>query len=423
MLTRTIRIQLVLFAVITLVGVSYVSARYVGLTRGLFGGGGCTVSADFPDSGGIFTNAEVTYRGVTVGRVGSLSLIGGGVRVGLRLDSCAHPRIPASVAAVVADRSVVGEQYVNLVPPNGDGPFLSAGQVIPMQRNRLPVATQVLLTDLDRLVRSVDTGRLAVTVSELGQAFSGSGPALGGLLDSSASLLAAARQNLPATLALIGQSSAVLRTALDEAPALRSFASSLRLLSGQLKASDPDIRRLLDDGPAELATVRSFVQGNRTDLGVTLANLATTGQLLVRHRDGLEEILELYPALAAGGQTVLRGDYAALGLVVDHDNDPKDCGDPKKGREGYEGTTFRVPSDLSPQPPNVGARCTAPVSSGTNVRGSANVPGGDPISTNGAGVAYPRVASSGVVSVGDLGAARSTLGDESWIAMLTDALN
>ena len=47
--------------------------------------------------------------------------------------------------------------------------------------------------------------------------------------------------------------------------------------------------------------MRSFIKNNRTDLGVVIANLATTGQLLVRHLDGLEEVLELYPALAAGG--------------------------------------------------------------------------------------------------------------------------
>ncbi|MGN6607395.1 MAG: MlaD family protein, partial [Jatrophihabitans sp.] len=70
-----------LFLIITLVGVSYVSANYVGLTKKLFDSSGCTVKADFPDSGGIFTNAEVTYRGVTVGKVGSLRVIPNGVQV------------------------------------------------------------------------------------------------------------------------------------------------------------------------------------------------------------------------------------------------------------------------------------------------------------------------------------------------------
>ena len=40
MITRTTKIQLVLFVLITLLGVSYVSANYVGLFKGLFGSDG-----------------------------------------------------------------------------------------------------------------------------------------------------------------------------------------------------------------------------------------------------------------------------------------------------------------------------------------------------------------------------------------------
>ena len=59
--------------------------------------------------------------------------------------------------------------------------------------------------------------------------------------------------------------------------------------------------------------VRKFVQDNRTDLGATLANLATIGTIMVRHRDGIEEVFELYPALAAGGQSVIRQRQQSVG--------------------------------------------------------------------------------------------------------------
>ena len=98
MLRRSVKVQLILFVILTLVGVSYVSAEYVGLFKG-FGKDGCTISAEFPDSGGIFTNAEVTYRGVTVGRVGRLRLIDKGVKVDLNIDDCSGPKIPVSTSA------------------------------------------------------------------------------------------------------------------------------------------------------------------------------------------------------------------------------------------------------------------------------------------------------------------------------------
>jgi phospholipid/cholesterol/gamma-HCH transport system substrate-binding protein len=424
MLTRSTRVRLILFVIITLVGVSYVSAKYVGITKGIIGAKGCTVSADFPDSGGIFTNAEVTYRGVTVGKVGKLHLIDNGVRVDLHLDKCDQPKIPSSAIAQVSDRSVVGEQYVNLIPPNGNGPYLSANQVIPMSRNKLPVATQVLLANLDSLVNSVPLDKLQTTVSELGLAFNGRGIPLGSLLDSTNDLLMAAEQNLPQTISLIRASSGVLQTQLDEGPAFASFNHSLNLLSAQFKASDTDIRSLLDNGPSDLAVVRAFIHDNQTDLGILFANLASTGQLLVRHLDGLEQIFEFYPALVAGGYTTAQNNVGRLGFVIDpNPNNPPDCGDVQKGGEGYGGTQFRPPSDTSPAAPNTAAHCTAPVSSGTNVRGSANVPGGDPISTAGGGVAYPRVTTANTVRVGDVNNAAAVLGDRSWIAILTDGLH
>src|SRR3712207_863032 len=125
---------------------AFLGFRYVGLDRALLGGG-YEVAADFSDSGGIFVNAEVTYRGVSVGRVTDMQLVDDGVRVTLRIDPDAEP-IPADTDAVVATRSAVGEQYV-LLRPQGEGePFLADGAVIPRERTSIPVPVeQMLLKD------------------------------------------------------------------------------------------------------------------------------------------------------------------------------------------------------------------------------------------------------------------------------------
>ena len=304
------------------------------------------------------------------------------------------------------------------------GPYFSSGQIIPASRNHIPVSTQTLLVNLDRFVRSVNTTTLATTVQELGNAFNGKGQDLGALLDASRELLSAAQQNLPSTLALIDSSQTVLQTQLDEAPALASFTHSLNLLSQQLRSSDVDIRSLLDNGPGDLATISSFVHDNRTDLGVTFANLAASGRLLVRRTAGIREILELYPALAAGGVTVLHSNgIGYLGLDLGLPNDPPDCGDPRKGSQGYQNTKIRDPGDLSPEAPNTSAQCTAAASTGVNVRGSQNAPGGDPISTAGGLVAYPRVSTSDTVHIGSTGSTPSGLGDRSWLTLLTNGLH
>ncbi|MBW8766903.1 MAG: MCE family protein, partial [Geodermatophilales bacterium] len=80
MITRSTKIKLLAFAAVAVLGMAYLGFKYVGLDRTLLGSG-YDVAADFRDSGGIFVNAEVTYRGVAVGRVSDMSLIDKGVRV------------------------------------------------------------------------------------------------------------------------------------------------------------------------------------------------------------------------------------------------------------------------------------------------------------------------------------------------------
>lgn len=310
---------------------------------------------------------------------------------------------------------------------------MQADDVIPMNnpdgtpRNHIPTATQTLLIDLDRLFRSVPIHALQTTIDELGKSFAGRGDDLGRLIDATDAFLAVASRsdNVAATISLIEQSSSVLQTQLDQREPLHIWTHSLNLLSRQLKESDPDFRHLLTTGPRDLTTVTDFIKANRTDIGVTLANLATVGDLLVAHLPGIEEIFEVYPLVAASGPTTVHDRVGWLGFVLQLKPDPQDCGDPDYGRQGYGGTVRRLPWNVAPMPPNVAARCTAPNTgpNATSVRGSAHVPGGDPVSLSGGGYAYPRTLSSNMLRVGTPLPTSETLGDASWVALVTASLH
>src|SRR5262249_28981955 len=132
MLTRGIRLRVVAFVVIGVVAVVYAGGRYAGLDR-LFGGSGYTLTPELAESGGVSDTAGVRYRGGGVGRVGLLHLVREGVAVDLRMGSSGRG-IPAAPKAVVASRSAIGEQYVDLQPASPDGPYLASGSVIPRDR-------------------------------------------------------------------------------------------------------------------------------------------------------------------------------------------------------------------------------------------------------------------------------------------------
>jgi phospholipid/cholesterol/gamma-HCH transport system substrate-binding protein len=353
-----LRLKLLAFAVVSLLGIGYVGLEHLGLRDKLFGGA-YVVHADFADAGGIFVNAPVTYRGVPVGRVAAVGLHDNGVRVDLRIDG--QWSVPASTQAVVALRSAVGEQYVDLRPSTADGPFLRAGDVIPVERTSIPLPVETLLTNLDALVSSIDPGDLAVVLDELGTGFQGNEESLRTLLDAGNALLADAVKYLPETEALLEDGRTVLATQAESADAIRNWASGLARLAASLRSADPDLRRLLENGPPAAVELRGLLTDLDPALGMLLGNLVSVNGIAARRVAGIEQILVVYPLAVAGGFTVVPGDGTAhLGLAVNL-NDPPPCqyqqtgenlrctGQENAAGSGRRGTNF-IPRPGGPEP-------------------------------------------------------------------------
>ncbi len=368
MITRRTRLQLLVFAIITLVGVSFVGARYARLDR-LVLDQSYTVVAHFADSGGAFAGAEVSYRGVRVGEVSELVLTDDGVDLVLDIDE-EHDDIPADAHALVGNRSAVGEQYVELQPQSDDGPFLEDGSEIARDLTTTPIATDTLLTHLDETVRSVDQDDLRTVTSELGLAFRGAGDDLQTILDSSSEFITVAEQNFDVTVDLIRDSNTVLNGQIDSERAFRRFARDLSTFSTTVADHDRDLRRLIEDGSLGANELRVFLEDNEVELGDLINNLVTTGEVVVKHLDGIEQLLVLYPYVVEGGFTVVSkspdtGLYDAhFGLVLT--TNPVCHG-------GYEDTDTRPPQDGTDRPMNTKAGCTEPASK-SNARGIQNLP-------------------------------------------------
>ena len=335
MISRGTRLKVLVFLVVSLAGTAFVGLRYVGLGDRLFGGT-YLVDADFATAGGIFPNASVTYRGVPVGRVDAVRLHGGTARVELRLQR--GVRVPADLHAVVAQRSAVGEQYVDLRPDTDSGPYLRGGDVIPTARTGTPLPVETLLANLDALVGSVNPRDLTVLIDELGAAFEGNETALRRLLDANSALLEDANRYLPQTVALIRDGQTVLATQVAEADAIRRWAAALAQFTETLRTADPDLRRLLAAGPPAAAELTSLLHGLDPAVGSLLGNLITVNGIAVRRLNGIEQILVVYPMAVAGGFTVVPGDGTAhLGLVLNV-NDPPACKAGQSGCTGVRGT-------------------------------------------------------------------------------------
>lgn len=366
MLTRAVRIQILAFVMIALLGVSYAGAKYAGLDR-LLGPRGYVVNMQLAESGGIFENAEVTYNGVPVGKVGTLQLTKNGVQVPLDIEPDT-PRVPSDVEAVVANRSAVGEQYVDLRPKHQKGPYLEEGSVIAQESTRTPLPVEDLMMNMDSFAKSVPQDSLRTVVTELGTAFRGNGGNLQTILDTTREFTSEAQKRLPQTKQLLADGKTVLATQNEQGSAIRSFGQDVRSLSAQLERSDGDLRNLIDKAPKAGRQVSGVLDETGPQLGDLVGNLTTTSEQLAAKNDGLEQLMVTYPMVSAGGYSVAPGDgQAHFGLVLNV-FDPLPC------TEGYEGTTKRPGNDLAPVPLNTGAHCAEPPGSPTDVRGAQNAP-------------------------------------------------
>lgn len=377
MTPRSVFVKITAFVALTVLGIGYILLRYLSVGDAVVGHA-YTAYVDLPDSGGIFSSASVTYRGVEVGKVGAISLRPDGIRVALHITSDRH--IPANARAVVGNGSAIGEQYIDLQPTDNNKPFLHNGSVIPQNRTNLPVTTQQLVVDVDKLIRSVPRSQLVTLINELGKGFSNAGPPLRKLLDSAHTLLQNAQQNINPTVSLIDQSGPVLDTQLSSAGDIQSFANNLASFTDALRRGDPDIRKVLGRGPDFATQLNGLDRDIDVTLPLMLNNLTSLGQVIAVRLPALQQVFIGYPYVIATTFGIFPGcpgnpesthcaSTVRFGIPTPADFEPGPC------TRGYlPPPAHRLPSQENFLPFRFGPRCAEPTNSQTLARGPQQAP-------------------------------------------------
>jgi phospholipid/cholesterol/gamma-HCH transport system substrate-binding protein len=375
-LSKRVRLQLAVFGVVALLAGGSMAFYYLRLPSLLFGVGRYQVTIKLQDAASLYDNANVTYRGSTVGRVTDVRLTDTGVDAVLSLQS--DIKVPADLDAQVHSQTAVGELFVELLPRSGDGPSLKNGDVIPADRTSVP-------TDINALLRAVNTGieaiprdNLKTVIDESYTAFGGLGPDLSRLTRGATTLAIDARKNLPALTSLIDESKPVLDTQTDTSDSIQTWAANLAQITNQLQLQDDSVKGLLVNGPPAADQVRQLLDRVQPTLPILLSNLVSLGQVALTYQPNLEQILALYPIEIAGLQGAAlanrdtKQDYKGVFLSFNLNlNVPPPC------RTGYlPAQQQRAMSEVDyPPKPEGDLYCRIPQDSGlTNVRGARNLP-------------------------------------------------
>jgi phospholipid/cholesterol/gamma-HCH transport system substrate-binding protein len=368
-LTRFVRIQLAIFAVVSLIGVVVITIVYIQAPT-LLGVGRIRVTLELPDTGGLYQFANVTYRGVQIGKVTDMGVNRDGATATLTLDTT--PPIPADLQAEVRSVSAVGEQYVDLRPRDGFGPYLRDGSVIPRSETTIPQAVSPMMERLNGLVKSIPRDQLKALLGESFTAFNGAGPDLRSLVDSTSRLSADLNGAAGDTAQLMEDAAPVLDGQQRSGDDLRTWTSSLAGVTDQLVTNDPQIRHVLQAAPDAAQQVSLLLNQVKPTLPVLLANLTTLGQVAVTYHPSLEQLLVLLPPTAAYYQAE-NGSQNATGIPV---GDFRiSIADPPACTVGFlPPSSWRSPADTTTVDTPDGLYCKLPQDSPIAVRGARNSP-------------------------------------------------
>ncbi|MEV0687562.1 MlaD family protein [Nocardia sp. NPDC050378] len=368
-LTRFVRAQLAIFAVLTVVGLVVMGGTYLQVPA-MFGIGRYAVTVQLAATGGLYPTANVSYRGQNIGKVEAVRLTPAGVDADLSIDS--DYKVPADSSAWVRSVSAIGEQYVDLVPSEqpADG-HLRDGSVIPVQRTHLPQDVGAMLDQADKLLATVADTRLRQVIDEAFLAFNGAGPDLQRFIDSAALLIQQAETDIEPTKKLLDQIGPLLDTQIESEADIRSWTNDLATITDQLRESDPTLRNLFNNAPSAMETVNKQFQDLRPTLPLLARNLVSLGQVGVTYHASVEQLMVVFPPLIAALRTAIRGP-AKYGVMVDFMtvlNDPPAC------TTGFlPAEQWREPSDLTPMDTPPGLYCKVPQDSPIAVRGIRNTP-------------------------------------------------
>ncbi len=240
-MTRLARCAVALLAVVAVTGGAVTLVR---LANGDFAG-------DYPVTGffaraseGLHPGSEVAYRGVSVGRVSTISLAGTRARIVLLIDPTFH--VPQDATATIEPVNVFGADQVTLTAPAGSasGPYLAPGGTL-----RHAVAADELgdlLGAATPLLHNLDSGDLSTVVEELAAASQGEGPHIATAIEAGARLASLLDDSLQSQLAALDSFARFTTALAPDGSVLNGLSAQENAALPAFNASVADYQRLID---------------------------------------------------------------------------------------------------------------------------------------------------------------------------------
>lgn len=248
--------------------------------------------------------AQVKYHGVVVGTVRKLDIAGHDAKLTLGLNPKYTHLIPSNVRARILPKTLIGQDYVDLVAPERPSTTsIAAGDVISKDRSATAVELETALNSLLTTLDEVPPEKLAVTLNAMSDALGGRGAELGRTLDTFEEYLSGLNPSVPTFVADLRATVKAAGTYDKAAPelldALDNFTTTARTLTAQRAGLD----RLYREVTGAADQTQAFLAANGDNLINLVADSRGTLSILARYSPEypclLNQLAGLVPRIAS----------------------------------------------------------------------------------------------------------------------------
>ena len=281
-------------------------------------GDGYRLHVQMADVQNLVDNSLVKYDNVTVGDVRRITVNQGVADVEIRMSD--DVTIPRDVTVKLAQTSVLGAQYLELLPPADKSTRLLPGDTVPLKNSAAYPSTESVLAALSLVLNGSGLEQLRSIMAELNTATDGrtteANQAIARLhtfvdgLDKQRDDTGRAIDALGRLSTTLAQQNATLASGIDE------IDPALKILADQRADLTTMLDRVGDFGTKAAAVVSA----SKDDLAQTVASLKPTLEGLEKSGDDLTGGLLVgltFPWPVTVVDKGLRGDYQNLFLTLD----------------------------------------------------------------------------------------------------------
>lgn len=260
--------------------------------------------------------ADVTLRGVVVGRVRSVQTKNGRAVIKLALSPAKARQIPANVSAQVTAPTVFGAKYVNLLDVGSnsvatDASHIESGATIDIGANEA-IEPNTVFENLITLLQSVQPAKVNVILGALSTALRGRGDQTGETIVETNQLTSSLDKSIGALQVDLQRTAPVASTYADATPALLEILRNVTTTSTTIVQTQQQLTTGLT-GVTQLAdTAGTVLNQNTPALAHALTTARPTAELLDYNAPEISCLITGSNDVRKEITPILGGDYPGL---------------------------------------------------------------------------------------------------------------